>query len=134
MANGYMTNEEYQEYKEERYSRLKKGDGLYLNIAHLMTEMKKKNPKYCRFETDTDWNKNTDCSYETYELYNENDELVCVTSIEYPRCYCEVVEVNENEITLEGESDDRDSIFKLTKEELFIAATIYNGFGWEITF
>lgn len=134
MANGCMTDEEYQEYKKERYSKLRNGDEVWLNVAHFMKAMKNKNAQYCSFDTSTGWDKKTDCDYEIYELYNDNGDFVCSSTIECPQCCCGVVEVNDNEIVLECQIDINKVQFKLTKKELFIAATKYDGWDWEITF
>lgn len=122
-----------QEYKNKRYSNLKTGDGVWINVAHLCSRTNG-SPTYCKIHNDEDWDKDTDCSYITYDLVNDKEEICCSSAILYPECYCEVVEKTDIYVVLQCCVDDDYNQFKLTKEELFVAATKYDGWEWEITF
>lgn len=134
MSNEFKSFTYTQEYKNERYANLKVGDEVYLNIAHFQAESKEPVTAYCNFGNDEYWDKDTDCSYMVYDLYNDKDEYSCESTIFYPQCCCKVIAKTDTDITLKCcESNDCNQ-FKLTKEELFIAATKYDGWEWEITF
>lgn len=99
------------EYREERYSKLRKGDEIWLNIAHFMKAMKNK-AQYCSFDTSTGWDKNTDCDYEIYELYNDDGDFVYLD----PPYLDTTATYNENGgWTMEDEKDLHDFCDKLTE-------------------
>lgn len=132
MSNKFESFTYTQEYKNERYANLKVGDEVYLNIAHFWADVKEYS-KYCKFIVDTYIDTDTDCCYDTFSLYNEKDNCVCSSDILSPACLCKIIEITETDIVLRCFGDESCN-FKLTKEELFIAATKYDGWEWEITF
>ena len=123
-------------YNEERYSKLVVGSSVHINVAHFMNWTSVHGAKHCHCEygEDYEYDKNTDCCYMSHELYNENDEFVCASAIEYPDCWMKVVEVDADKVVLVRGDEENDSRVTLTKEELFVAASRFDGFDWVITF
>ena len=128
--------EVYKNYNEERYAKLKIGDTININVAHFMnwTSVNKAKHCSCKFGDDYEYNKNTDCCYVTHELHNDKDEFVCASAIEYPECCLSIVEIDDDKVVLIRADEENNARVTLTKEELLVAATRYDGFDWQITF